>query len=40
MKLFEDPMNKFDTIDSLFGENYYFVLKGDFCTNFSIEDLL
>ena len=40
MKLFSDPLKKFDTIDALFDEDYYFVLSGNFCTNFSLEDLL
>ena len=40
MKLFSDPLNKFDTIDALFDEDFYFCLKGSFCTNFNLEDLL
>ena len=33
-------MGKFDSIDALFDESFYFYLKGSFSTNFSIDDLL
>ena len=40
MQLVEGPTKQFDQIDSLFGEDFYFYLKGSFNTNFSIDDLL
>lgn len=40
MKLFKAPINKFDEINSLFDDSFYFYLSGSFITNFTIDDLL
>jgi hypothetical protein len=40
MQLFAEPVSKFDGIDALFGEDFYFYLKGTLRTNFSLEQLL